>query len=222
MRQSIYALILLSVAGCETSTRHLRVAPIGGEGCGSMDLCFEKAMQALKDAEEFYRRGGLLGVAVPAGIVVAFAGENIPDGWELCEGRAFDGKSTNYQALFAAIGATYGEKDGRFFVPDCREIFLRGVQHGAQRDPGSSNRGAAGGGGRADAATDSRQGDGSAGPQSVGGAPPAAGGGGEHQSAVAEANTNKNTPMSGEPAPGPSKQADAQTKRTDLRFIIKL
>ncbi|HZF55352.1 MAG TPA: hypothetical protein VE093_42175 [Polyangiaceae bacterium] len=190
-----------------------------------MNDCFEKAMVALEEAEQFYRRGGALGAAMPAGIVVAFAGEKIPEGWELCENRAIDGKSTKYKAPSEAIGATYADDDGRVLIPDCREMFLRGVQRGAQHDPGSSSRGATGGvsSGGSGPPPENRKIDASTGqPQSASGASSEAAGGGENQGAGAEANPSRKTSASGEPALGLPKQPDAQPKSVDFRFIIKL
>lgn len=71
----------------------------------------------------------------PAGTVVAFAGEAIPDGWKLCNGEAVS--RTEYSNLFAALGIAHGGGDGvtTFNLPDYRGRFLRGVDHGAERDP---------------------------------------------------------------------------------------
>ena len=51
-----------------------------------------------------------LSTAVPTGIVQAFAGSTLPDGWLLCDGSAVS--RTDYAALFAVIGTTYGAGDG--------------------------------------------------------------------------------------------------------------
>jgi len=53
------------------------------------------------------------------GSIVLFAGNYAPQGWALCNGTIM--QITQYQALFAVIGATYGG-DGRttFALPDLR------------------------------------------------------------------------------------------------------
>jgi microcystin-dependent protein len=56
---------------------------------------------------------------LPAGIVVAYAGPNIPAGWIYCDGSAVS--RTTYANLFAAIGGYYGAGDGSttFNIPNC-------------------------------------------------------------------------------------------------------
>jgi microcystin-dependent protein len=72
----------------------------------------------------------------PTGSLVAFAGSTPPEGWLPCDGAAV-GRS-QYAALFAVIGITYGGGDGvsTFNVPD-----LRGrVPMGAGTGPGLASR----------------------------------------------------------------------------------
>lgn len=61
-----------------------------------------------------------LGVAVPSGVVVPYAGSAAPTGWMLCAGQAVS--RTTYAELFTAIGTTYGTGDGSttFNLPDLR------------------------------------------------------------------------------------------------------
>ena len=54
--------------------------------------------------------GAQLPPSVPPGVMVAFAGQTIPDGWLICNGAAVS--RTTYANLFAAIGTTYGAGDG--------------------------------------------------------------------------------------------------------------
>ena len=56
---------------------------------------------------------------LPAGVVVSYAGPNVPAGWIYCGGQAVS--RTSYAALFAAIGGYYGAGDGSttFNVPNC-------------------------------------------------------------------------------------------------------
>lgn len=74
---------------------------------------------------------------VPAGTVMAFAGEDIPTGWLPCDGRSLN--SQDYPRLYAAIGISWGggytqdaqgnetKGKGDFNLPDLRGVFLRGV-----------------------------------------------------------------------------------------------
>ena len=70
------------------------------------------------------------GSVSPPGVVEAFAGNNIPVGWLLCDGSAVS--RLTYAKLFAEIGTTYGAGDGSttFNVPDLRGEFIRGVDAG--------------------------------------------------------------------------------------------
>ena len=51
-----------------------------------------------------------LSAAVPTGVVQAFAGNTLPNGWLLCDGSAVSRSA--YAALYAVIGTTYGAGDG--------------------------------------------------------------------------------------------------------------
>lgn len=55
---------------------------------------------------------------MPAGAMTAFAGSSVPTGWLLCSGSPIS--RTEYSALFAAIGTTWGAGDGSttFNVPN--------------------------------------------------------------------------------------------------------
>ena len=64
------------------------------------------------------------GNGVPAGTVIAYAGNNVPDGYLLCDGRPVS--ASQYPALFRAIGTTYGGNSSAFNLPDFRGMFLRG------------------------------------------------------------------------------------------------
>jgi phage-related tail fiber protein len=78
----------------------------------------------------------------PIGSVVAFAGDAIANsqtlqmqGWLFCDGREV--ARTTYSLLFGVIGTRHGEGDGSttFNLPDYRGRFLRGTNHGTNRDP---------------------------------------------------------------------------------------
>jgi microcystin-dependent protein len=51
-----------------------------------------------------------LGMAMPIGAILDFAGPNAPEGWLICDGRLVS--RTTYAALFAVIGTFWGAGDG--------------------------------------------------------------------------------------------------------------
>ena len=61
---------------------------------------------------------------VPAGTVIAYAGNNVPAGYMLCDGSTVN--TSDYPELFQAIGTTYGGTVTQFKLPDFRGMFLRG------------------------------------------------------------------------------------------------
>ncbi|HWL28735.1 MAG TPA: phage tail protein [Burkholderiaceae bacterium] len=67
--------------------------------------------------------------AVPAGVVLPYAGPVPPAGWLLCDGSNVS--RTTYAKLFAAVGTTYGVGDGSttFKLPDLRGEFVRGLDN---------------------------------------------------------------------------------------------
>ncbi|MDJ0534483.1 MAG: phage tail protein [Xenococcaceae cyanobacterium MO_207.B15] len=94
-------------------------------------------------------------MTVPIGTIMAYAGDNSGEsigylqeqGWLFCNGKPYS--STEYEHLFHIIGTYYGtaETPGNFLVPDLRGRFVRGVDHGAERDPDASKRTPSGPGG---------------------------------------------------------------------------
>ena len=62
----------------------------------------------------------------PTGVVQAFAGRTTPQGWLLCDGSAVS--RTDYAALYAVIGTTYGAGDGSttFNLPNLVDKFVEG------------------------------------------------------------------------------------------------
>jgi microcystin-dependent protein len=59
--------------------------------------------------------------ALPSGVIAQFAGAAAPSGWVLCDGTSYLRSGGGVDALFAAIGTTYGAADGTHFnVPDFR------------------------------------------------------------------------------------------------------
>jgi microcystin-dependent protein len=90
-----------------------------------------------------------LAPSVPPGTIMAFAGQNAPSGWLLCDGSVL--AEDFAPALFAAIGSAYntgGEGTGNFRVPDLRgrvpmgrgqgpgleTNWLRGQRFGSERN----------------------------------------------------------------------------------------
>ena len=75
-------------------------------------------------------------------MIIPYAGsvDTIPDGWLLCDGAELN--RVTYQALFDVLGISHGGGDGvlTFNIPDFRGRFLRGVDHGAGRDPNRTVR----------------------------------------------------------------------------------
>ena len=67
-----------------------------------------------------------ISAAVPTGVVQAFAGNTLPNGWLLCDGSAVS--RTDYAALYAVIGTTYGAGDGSttFNLPNLVDKFVEG------------------------------------------------------------------------------------------------
>ena len=69
----------------------------------------------------------------PAGTILVFAGETLPEGYLWCDGKPY--LRTEYPNLFTAIDENWGAGDGSntFNIPDLRGQFLRGMD----RDNGS-------------------------------------------------------------------------------------
>ena len=64
---------------------------------------------------------------LPAGTIIPFAGNVVPEGFLICNGAAVS--RTTYASLFAAIGTLYGTGDGSttFNLPDARDRVLQGA-----------------------------------------------------------------------------------------------
>ncbi|MEE1233505.1 MAG: phage tail protein, partial [Phocaeicola sp.] len=74
------------------------------------------------------------------GAVVAFAGSTTPQGWLLCDGSAVS--RTDYAALYAVIGTTYGAGNGSttFNLPNLIDKFVEGsVTAGTVKSAGLPN-----------------------------------------------------------------------------------
>ena len=79
-------------------------------------------------------------IAIPAGVIVPFGGEEVPYGWMLCNGAEVS--RTEYANLYNAIGVCWGVGDGSttFNLPDMRGMFLRGVSGESENDPDANDR----------------------------------------------------------------------------------
>lgn len=85
----------------------------------------------------------LIDDAVPPGVIMAFGGETnrIPHGWELCDGREVSADDEKYKRLAKAIGTVWGGSGTpKFYLPDLRGMFLRGVSGDSTRDPERESR----------------------------------------------------------------------------------
>lgn len=61
----------------------------------------------------------------PAGSIMMWPSNNIPTGWALCDGSSYS--RSEYAALFAVLGTTYGYNDNSSFkLPDMRGLFVAG------------------------------------------------------------------------------------------------
>lgn len=76
----------------------------------------------------------------PTGTILAWAGDNAPAGWQLCNGAAIS--RTANSALYAVVGNRFGSGDNSttFNVPDFRGRFLRGRANGSTLDPDRNSR----------------------------------------------------------------------------------
>lgn len=81
-------------------------------------------LEALYDAQTAAETR--ISTAAPTGVVQAFSGRTTPQGWLLCDGSAVS--RTDYAALYAVIGTTYGSGDGSttFNLPNLIDKFVEG------------------------------------------------------------------------------------------------
>ena len=74
--------------------------------------------------------GGTLYADAPVGAIMPYGGATAPDGFLLCQGQEVS--KTTYSELYAVIGDSFkGAKadptSGNFYLPDLREVTLKGV-----------------------------------------------------------------------------------------------
>ncbi|GAB4189005.1 MAG: hypothetical protein Tsb002_15720 [Wenzhouxiangellaceae bacterium] len=88
------------------------------------------------------RVGNGVGLVVPVGAVISYAGELTPRdvtdvslgqrgleslGWMLCDGRKL--QVEEYPELYSVIGYRYGGSDGWFNIPDLRAHPMQGLSY---------------------------------------------------------------------------------------------
>lgn len=61
-------------------------------------------------------------------------------GWMICDGRELDNENKVYTSLFAHIDKAFGGSANKFNIPDCRGMFIRGVDKGRCKDPNREQR----------------------------------------------------------------------------------
>ena len=118
-----------TIAGATETVRGLiKLAPAGAPSTNATDAITPATLAAALAA---------IGVQLsPPGQVGAFARTTAPTGWLKANGAAVS--RTTYNALFAAIGTTFGAGDGSttFGLPDLRGEFIRGLDDGRGVDAG--------------------------------------------------------------------------------------
>lgn len=77
-------------------------------------------------------------VSTPVGMISPFAGGAAPTGWLLCDGSLQP--TSNYTALYAVIGTTYGSGSGTFGLPDLRGRAAFGKDNMSNGSAGTANR----------------------------------------------------------------------------------
>ena len=104
-------------------------APAGDKG-GGLIAQVNELRNEIKVLREEYNKNRLLDV--PPGTIIAFAGEDVPKGWALCDGNPYVVNDPVYTNLFKAIRYAYGgETNETFRVPDLKGRVIVGTGHGA-------------------------------------------------------------------------------------------
>ena len=69
---------------------------------------------------------GIYQYGVPTGTIVPFAGNQIPNGWLLCNGQSVS--QSTYSDLYQVLGSLYGSAtDGNFVLPNITGKFVSGI-----------------------------------------------------------------------------------------------
>jgi len=87
-----------------------------------------------------YAEAATNAAVMPAGTIVPYGGETIPDGWLLCDGREVS--RSEYANLYNAIKTIWGHGNNSttFNLPDMRGVFLRGVSGDSGKDADVNDR----------------------------------------------------------------------------------
>ncbi|MCP4135535.1 MAG: hypothetical protein GY754_31490, partial [bacterium] len=134
----VLVVLVLAFAGCEAG---LTSDDSSGEGNDfSFSDMYERINVMEPEIKELKKEiQNLKAKTSPPGTINPFAGENVPEGWLLCDGQAYG--RTEYSELFQVIGTAWGSPDdSRFNVPDLQGVFLRGVDRGTGKDPDAGSR----------------------------------------------------------------------------------
>lgn len=114
------------------ATESLSVSELSQPSKASLSVVsFEQSLDnTVVDVERLLLQRGTGGgtvSGVPAGSIVAYGGETIPDGWLVCYGQIID--RVQYGPLFTALGTKYGAGNGEttFGIPDLRSRFIWGA-----------------------------------------------------------------------------------------------
>lgn len=79
-------------------------------------------------------------VIIP-GTIIAFAGNIIPAGWDLCDGKEVSKNDPRYAALFRVIGNIWGgDGSPNFRLPDFQKQFLMGAASAAEVGDGGGSQ----------------------------------------------------------------------------------
>ena len=134
----------IRITGATAGDKGASIIVYGKDATNSAGCFIHSARDGVNTVELKGRPNGELtwnnALLVPTGVVQAFAGSTTPAGWLLCDGSAVS--RTDYAALFAVIGTTYGSGDGSttFNLPNLTDKFIEGSStSGTEKTAGLPN-----------------------------------------------------------------------------------
>ncbi|MEM7372584.1 MAG: phage tail protein [Bacteroidota bacterium] len=81
-------------------------------------------------------------VDAPIGTIMMYGGKDpislAQYGWRVCDGTLLS--KQEFPELERALDGAYGRDGEDFYLPDCRGMFVRGVDEGRKKDPDSASR----------------------------------------------------------------------------------